>query len=434
MSSTRSRCSTWLRSCPAVSVRSSCRSPVSSPQALQRGRDLVDQRWQRRLRVQPADPVAAERRDHLDHGRVRTDRQPAPAGPRQRLVQRLVHQRRDQTVEQVGTGRRLVAAHSGQPVRRGLRGDQVSGGDRLPAFAQPPGHHLHQVCRGPVGADLPQPLVVLGRGHAGLVPGEGVQALEGVRHQVAARAGCAFCSRYPRPVFLLVGRGDQPQQCGAVESATHHHDRPAAGARPRRPYPGGHVALPGVVAPAGRRVAAQQVEVDRQPLGEPVVRIDLDQVVPERVDVVHAEVAADPADRVGVPAVRVGVPVGPLGERRVPRGQVDEAHVSPDPPALGQRDPLGGVPAERAPRGVRPLLVAVVGVDGDRQLVPEQQFVEALVHVDRPLHQHVPRPQRGDGALHQPGARRAVVAYPDDRDVTRVHCHRHQPGSWWRAS
>jgi hypothetical protein len=34
------------------------------------GLDVVEERWQRRVRVQPADPVAAQGRHHLGHHRV----------------------------------------------------------------------------------------------------------------------------------------------------------------------------------------------------------------------------------------------------------------------------------------------------------------------------------------------------------------------------
>jgi hypothetical protein len=154
---------------------------------------------------------------------------------------------------------------------------------------------------------------------------------------------------------------------------------------------------------------------------------DLEEVVPQGVDVVDGEHPAQPPDGVGVPALRIRVAVRAVDEGGVPRRQVDEADLGPGAPTLGEGDPLGRMGAERAPRGVVAGLVAVAGEDGDGQVVVEQHLVHAAVHVRRPLDEDVRRPQPSDQVAHQSGARRAVVPDADEGGGR-------QPGRAWRAS
>ncbi len=90
------------------------------------------------------------------------------------------------------------------------------------------------------------------------------------------------------------------------ETTTH---RPVAGVGERRADPLGHVRLAGGVVVVRGRLAAHEVEVRVEPLGESFGVGDLEQVVPQRVDVVDGEGAAQPVDRVGVAALGVGVAV-----------------------------------------------------------------------------------------------------------------------------
>ncbi len=62
--------------------------------------------------------------------------------------------------------------------------------------------------------------------------------------------------------------------------------------------------------------------------------------------------------------------------------------------------------------------------DRDRQLVLQQQLLDAVVHVGRSLDQHVHRLQPLDRLLDQPGAGRAVVP-----DADQSQGHSTQPGS-----
>lgn len=426
---TRSRCRVRLAASPSSVVRSqvSGRSPAA-PMAASRA--AVS--WtsggagvsgcSRPVRV----PLQAATVS-IDHDRVAAGRQRGAPGPGQRLRQVVLDQRADQAVEDVGTGRHRVAAQRGEAAGERRGGDQVGGGDRVPASAQAGDHGPPQVVGGALGAVLPQPLVVRGRGHAGLVAGEGVELPERVRHQVAAghRAGRRCGQR------RAAGRGGrlrgQGAERGGVEAAGDDQD----GGVPRLGEDGAdpvrHVRLAGAVALVRRGVAADQVEVGVQALGQALGRGHLEQAVPQGVHRAGAEPLAQPVGGLGVPGLGVGVPVGAQFEGRVPGRQVDEEHLRAGRPSLPQRHPLGRVVAQRRPGGGGAFGVAVVAEHGDRQLVAEGQLVQSAVEVGRALDEYVPGPQPPDGVRHQPGAGGGVVTYPEeDRG--------HQPASRWRAS
>jgi len=346
------------------------------PVPLQIGLGVVYQRRKWGRRMQPADAVAAEGGDHLDYRGMGARAQGAPGRPGQGHVERLVDQCGGQSVEDIDPGEVPVAAYPGKPFRRDSRRDQVRRRHRLPPFPQPPDHRGHQLVRGGLGPGVPEPLVVVRRRHPGLVAVEGVEPTERVRHQVAAAGRCGRESRSLRPGEAdrgggAVGGGAELDKCRPVKPAGDDHDRPVPGVGDGRPHPLGHVGLPLGVLRTDRRLAADQVEVDGEPFGEAVGRGDLEQVVPQRVDVVGRERAAQRLHHVDVPLLSVRVAVAPSGERGMPGGQVDEAQLGTHLAARGQRDPLRGVRAERRPGGMLPFRVAIACEDRDGQLVVE---------------------------------------------------------------
>ncbi|MBD2895454.1 hypothetical protein amrb99_43900 [Actinomadura sp. RB99] len=402
------------------------RDPAAGGEAepFQLGGGVVDERRRGRVAVQAADAVPAQRGHHLGDRGVRARREGAARRPRQPLVEVLADQRGHQPVEQVGACGRAVPAQPGEALGEGPRGDQVGGRHHLPALAQPRHDRLGQRGGGAVRAVLPEPLVVLRRRHAGLVAGERVEPPERVRDEEAA-ARRALLRRGDLRPSGAAGAGEGFER-GLVEPAGHHDDRPVPRVGPRRADPRGHVRLArGVVGPR-LRFAAYQVEVRVEARGQ-VVGVDLEQVVPQHVGVVDGELAAQPLGGVGVAALGVGVPVAALGERGMPRGQVDEPQLRAGGPARVERRPFRRVVAERRPRRVHPLGVPVEAVDRDRRRVAEEQLVQPPVEVGGALDEHVRGAQPRDGVADEPRARRAVVPDADERDG-------HQPGSRCRAA
>ena len=213
----------------------------------------------------------------------------------------------------------------------------------------------------------------------GLVAVEGVEPPERVRHQVAADRRALGRPRHLRPASgspcsasrISAGRWKPP-----VTTTTGRSPASAAAARihapctPRGPVSSG----PAAVSPR------TQVEVRGQPLGQPVGRLDLEQVVPERVHVVHGERAAQPSGRPrrsGPRRRRTGC--ARSASAGCQAGRSMKRTSAPAGTARGQRRPTPGSSRRTAStnRGRRSS-VAVAGEDRDRQLVAEQQLVEPV--------------------------------------------------------
>lgn len=200
-----------------------------------------------------------------------------------------------------------------------------------------------------------------------------------------------------------------------MEPTGDHDDGLVSRVPHRRPHPARHVLLARRVTFVRGGRAAKQVEV----LGHALrFGLALEEVVPQHVDVVDGELAAQPLDDLGVPQLRVGVTVADVAERLVPRGQVDEPDLGPAPACLGDRHPLRRVVAERRPRRV------LVGVaeQGDGELVAQQELVDALVEVGGTFDEHVRGLLLVDGGGDQPGTGGTVVPDADEHGP-------HQPGS-----
>ena len=267
-----------------------------------------------------------------------------------------------------------VAAHRGQALAVDPRRDQVGGRDPLAALAQPLHDLLGQRRGRSARSQLPQPLVVPGRRHAGLVAVEGVEALERVRHEVADGGLDRLPARARATITRSLANGTRPRAAAAPAGGTRRTPPAPAGparaaAPPRSIAPctasrissdvGSHPPSRPTLRRSGRRPSRVRTRskyvFNRSPssAGERLGGVDLRDVVPQRVDVVHPELPAQLVHSLGEPQLGVGVPVGQRRERRMPGRQVDEPHLGPGARALGQRDPLRRVLAERRPRPAR---------------------------------------------------------------------------------
>ena len=195
------------------------------------------------------------------------------------------------------------------------------------------------------------------------------------RAAVARRAASAP-GRWKPPVTTTTGRSP------ASATAARTHAR--------------HVLLARGVVLAGvgrRRARRSKYAASRSGA---VVGRDLEQVVPQRVHVVDRErprtAARSPRrSRSSASAYRLLA----SGERRVPRGQVDEPHLGARPPRPSVSATHSGEYAQNGAHDACVRCAVAVGAeDRDRQLVAEQQLVEPVVEVGRSLDQHVRRAQR----------------------------------------
>lgn len=151
----------------------------------------ADERRLRRARREFARDVAGQRIHRLDQHRIGAGPQRPAIGPRQRRVERVLHQRAGQRVEPVATQRTRVAAQARQPFGPHVHGNQVGRRYRQLARAQPLHHVLEHAPRGLFRAVRPDPLVIGRRRHARRVARERVEAPERVRHEIGTVANAA---------------------------------------------------------------------------------------------------------------------------------------------------------------------------------------------------------------------------------------------------
>ncbi len=161
-------------------------------------------------------------------------------------------------------------------------------------------------------------------------------------------------------------------------------------------------------------MAALQVRFDSQ------LRVQLEERIPEGVEVLDAETFAQRGDVAA--AAKLGVAVAIVGFvlRRGDVGpvQVDEVHGRPDRAGGEQGLPFRRVLAEGI---IRPATLAgrqaQITVDGQRRTVRQEQLVDALVEVGRPLDEDGGRSQTQGQLAHQARRRRAVVAHGEEDDA-----------------
>jgi hypothetical protein len=204
-----------------------------------------------------------------------------------------------------------------------------------------------------------------------------------------------------------------------VEAAGHDED--PAGELVERPADlGGHEVLPAAVHVPGCAVEEAEVAAEGVAALEVVLgrerAVDLEHLVPEGVEVVHAELFAEGGD-IGPPAhLGVGVAVAePVAPRDLGPGEVDEPHRGTESAPDLERLPLGRVDAERVIRPATHTVVQMhVAVNRDRQVVAEVKLLDPVVEVGRALDEDGVRLDPL-GQLHDhPGAGRAVV--PDGHE------------------
>jgi len=187
----------------------------------------------------------------------------------------------------------------------------------------------------------------------------------------------------------------------------------AVGHGPRDPAR--HEGLAGVLLGALRLVLPERSKIGREPRVELLDRHRLlEEVVPERVAVRDSEPVAERGDALAGPRSAVGVAVLHAGKSLMPRGQIDEERDRSGPLGGLQRDPLRRVITERRPRRRRARCPHRIAEYRDREAMPERQLADPIVHVARPLDQHVARPRPLDHALDEARARGAVVPDADD--------------------
>jgi hypothetical protein len=195
------------------------RAVLVEAEAFDLGFGVGHERWGGRVGVEAADAFAGEGGGHLDDDGVRSGREGAAAGPRQGLFEVVADEGAGEAVEEVGAAGPGVAAQAGEAVGEAARPDEVRCGDVESLAAQARGDAFDEGSGRGVGSFLPEPLVVLGGGHAGLVAGEGVEAPERVGHEEAAGVG-AFGGEGQ---FGALGGpvGGEAAQGGGVEAAAH---------------------------------------------------------------------------------------------------------------------------------------------------------------------------------------------------------------------
>ena len=318
-------------------------------------------------------------------------------------LQLVLDQRAEDPVQQVAAPHARVPADQGEPARRALDPDQVGGRDVLPAPAQLPHHELQRGARRVRVA--PGEVVEARVRHPGLVAGQRVERLEGVRGERDHLAG--------RRRLGIRRRRHQLAQALDMEPATDDQDIPG-----RLPDLLGHeplatrVDLRHVIAQLrAQRLHPSQVLVQTQR------RVDLGEHVPGRVEVVDAEPFAQRRNRAGAAQLVVAVAVRDLARARDRRPrQVDEAHVGADLEPGPQRLPLGRVHAERVIRAGAARFQHDRRVDRDRQPVVERELTDPVVEVPRPLDQHRVRPLAQHQLAHEPRRGRRVMPDPEPAD------------------
>ena len=150
--------------------------------------------------------------------------------------------------------------------------------------------------------------------------------------------------------------------------------------------------------------------------GQP--RIDLEQVVPERVEVVDAQALAEQFDIDSALHPGIGVAMRqPVGFRDVGEGKIDEANGRPELPGRLDRLPLGRIDTERViGTGPRTVGQTNIAIDRDGRFVAERKLVDPVVEVARTLDQDRLGPQPPGHFRNDPRAGGAMVADRDEDD------------------
>ena len=139
----------------------------------------------------------------------------------------------------------------------------------------------------------------------------------------------------------------------------------------------------------------------------------LHQSVPQRVEIIDAQLLAEREDVSAAGQCRIRIAVS-FGASKVGPGQVDEARFQIPVVRHSHRDPFGRILAEGIEGTPSGLGLAEIAVDRDREIMVEPQFVEVWIEVGWALHQHGGGFDILDQALHEMSAGGTVMA---DRQI-----------------
>ncbi len=266
--------------------------------------------------------LARERGDELDEERVRVLRERSTARPRERRIERFLHERAREPIEHVDAREHFVSAHDAKTIRERRRRDRVRRRHALLLLSQVLDRVEQHRLGGRVHPLLPHGLIKTGRRHAGRVTREAVEPAQRVRNEITSDARAFRNGRHVGPRRIRFA--PLSFELRLVITAADDDDRFAVRALARgRRDEARHHRFARLVARATWLVPAEHVEVANQTLFEIFDgRGLLEEVIPERVGVFEAELVRDVAEAIRVLHALAAEAVLDAQKRVVPRRQI----------------------------------------------------------------------------------------------------------------
>ncbi len=213
------------------------------------------------------------------------------------------------------------------------------------------------------------------------------------------------------------GEPFQPGRQRRTVKAPADHQQRAGELLPRVANLVGHEGLAPPIALADRLLPEADMEAQGvnalQIIGQSQFPLRFHELVPKIVEIVDGQPLAEQAHVAAAAQLSVGIAMGraiDVGDVRP--GEIDEPQGRADPPCTIQGSPFGRVVGEgiiRAPP--LPCRIAEIAVDGNRQLVLQQQFIEMRIVVAGAFDEDGSGPDRIDQVGKQAGRGRTMVPH-----------------------